>query len=214
MNFFVVGLFQICTQTHFASRLLTLKTDESTAWLKLPHEGHYGDVQTLLKYYYSKPKNIKELGEPCVQDTFAYKCSDGRFERVSIAFLPQNSRDSDIRVTNLDSNTAVYHLKLHELIHLPEDLKGFPPLALDIRLVGCAPFHGEETWQSPDLQPVGEFLRESDICEATICFSLLHTIFVEKLVVEQGSYRELLKRKHLSRCDNEIGNCLRILSKK
>ncbi|KPU77235.1 uncharacterized protein Dana_GF26775 [Drosophila ananassae] len=207
-------VLKICTPTHFASRLLTLKKDESADWLKLPHKDQYENVQKLLKDYYSQPENIRKLREPCRQDKCAYKCSDGRFERVSITFLPSNSRDSDIRVKNLDSNTAIYHVKLHELVQLPEDLKGFPPLALDIRLVGCIPFNGEETWQSPDLQPVGEFLKEGDICEASICFSLSHTIFVEQLEVEQGSYRELLERNRLSRYDNEIGNCLRIMCNK
>ncbi|KAH8319751.1 hypothetical protein KR074_004912 [Drosophila pseudoananassae] len=204
------GFFQICTPTHFASRLLALKADESTVWAKFPQE----DVQDLLEKYYSKPENIKELGEPLLQDICAYKRSDGGFERVSITFLPHHSRDSDIRVKNLDSNTAIYHAKPQELVQLPEDLKNLPPLAWDIRLVGCIPFNGEEAWQSVDLQSVGELMKEGDVCEATICFSLSHTIFVEQLVVEQGSYRELLERKKLSRYDNEICNCLKKLCNK
>ncbi|XP_070135231.1 putative ATP-dependent RNA helicase BoYb [Drosophila bipectinata] len=200
-------VLKICTPTHFASRLLTLKADESTVCVKYPQK----EVQELLEKHYSKPENIEELREPLLQDICAYKCSDGRFERVSITFLPHNSRDSDIRVKNLDSNTAIYHVKPQELVQLPEDLKNLPPTALDIRLVGCIPFNGEETWQSLDLQTVGEFIKEGDVCEATICFSLSHTIFVEQLVVKQGSYRDLLERKKLSRYDNEICNCLKKL---
>lgn len=204
---------QICTPAHFAVRLVAQRASDESPWEFLSVTQHYDQLQQQLRSYYATSEHCETSSLSQLQQICVRKVATNRYERVCITFVSPTASNPTLRVKHMDLDTVIHHAKLHDLLVCPQDLQQIEALALDVRLAGIVPYNGEEIWQCTETAAAAELLQTDAIYEATVDFSLSHTIFVSNLKLQSVEYREQLQQKSLGKFVKEIKDRLEQLVK-
>lgn len=194
-----IEILSVISVTHYFARLLEFNIDpsnisESSSWRYLRCSNEFSKFSIRLSLFYSHQENLNnewplELNKMCTY------MENNNFHRCCILEHPPGLNEyvmKSVKCTiRLIDTGEIRVVKSVDILKIPKEFEAFPSQAVEIRLNGIVPHHGERTWDKKANHSVRRWLTQefdptTDFICAKVNFSLMNTLWVDNIVVKEN----------------------------
>ncbi|KAH8273031.1 hypothetical protein KR018_000951 [Drosophila ironensis] len=179
-----IKIVKVFSPTHFSVQILEHMPLQGT-W-----KPHYKDPGTLLYDQWVLEDDLTPYWPPIRGDICLF-WKDRKAERVRVLKVDEikdynvSSRRLKVIVQAMDRDSRIVVTCSGNLYMCPADIKEFPPLCVDLRVMGLIPFTGDSAWSNADLGAWVQSLYDlpaDHFLQAKVKLANINTIFVDNVV--------------------------------
>lgn len=192
-------ILNVNSVTHYFARLLEFNVNPASlsdpnSWKYLRCSNEFSKFSIRLSLFYSNRENLNNEWPLQLNKMCTYMEND-TFHRCIILEHPSGLNEYVMKsvrcVIKLIDTGETRVVKSSEIMKIPKEFQVFPSQAVEIRLNGIVPHHGEKTWDKKANVSVKRWLTKevnpkSDFICAKVNFALMDTLWVDNIVVKEN----------------------------
>ncbi|KAL5276971.1 TDRD12 family protein [Megaselia abdita] len=194
-----IEILNVSSVTHYFARLLEFNLDptnisDPSSWKYLRCSNEFSKVSVRLSLFYSNQENLNNEW-PLETNKMCTYMDNETFHRCFILEHPPGLNECVMKsvkcVIKLIDTGDIRVVKSVDILKIPKEFEVFPPQAVEIRLNGIVPHHGERIWDKKANHSVKKWLTQevnpqTDFICAKVNFALMDTIWVDNIVVKEN----------------------------